>query len=57
MSGMKSLSEQLTEMGRDNTEITQLIHQLTKEIHDHYLGTSPAGRSAPAKPEDSARDS
>jgi hypothetical protein len=54
---MKSLSEQLTEMGRDNTEITQLIHQLKKEIHDHYLGTSPAGRSAPAKPEDSARDS
>jgi uncharacterized membrane protein len=41
----------------DNTEITRLIHQLTKEIHDHYLGTAQAQQSPPAKPEHAAPES
>jgi uncharacterized membrane protein len=31
----------------DNTEITRLIHQLTTEIHDHYVGSAQPGAMSP----------
>jgi len=36
----------------DNTEITRLVHALTVEIHNHYLGRAQSGARPASGPDD-----